>query len=64
MKLHMDNRYTAIYESMTRLTQVTLQKEAIQWEIKEQMKLGEAGLLEEDFWMTEVNFGDLESTSG
>ena len=64
MKLHMDNRYTAIYESMTRLTQVTLQKEAIQWEIKEQMELGKVGLLEEDHWMMEVNLGDLENTSG
>jgi hypothetical protein len=45
-------------------TQVTLQKEAIQWEIKEQMELGETGLLEEDHWMVDVNFGDLENTSG
>ncbi len=36
----------------------------IQWEIKEQMKLGEAGLLEEDLWMMEVDLGDLENTSG
>jgi len=28
------------------------------------MELGEAGLLEEDNWMLEVNLGDLESTSG
>jgi hypothetical protein len=27
------------------------------------MELGEAGLLEEDNWMLEVNLGDLESTS-
>jgi hypothetical protein len=45
-------------------TQVKIRKEAIQKEIKEQMKLGEAGLLEEDNWMLEVNLGDLESTSG
>jgi hypothetical protein len=45
-------------------TQVTLQKEAIQWEIKEQMECGEVGLLKEDFWMMEVNLGDLEITSG
>jgi hypothetical protein len=43
-------------------TQVTIRKEAIQKEIKEQMELGEAGLLEEDNWMLEVNLGDLEST--
>ena len=45
-------------------TQATIRKEAIQKEIKEQMELGEAGLLEEDNWMLEVNLGDLESTSG
>jgi hypothetical protein len=45
-------------------THVTIRKEAIQKEIKEQMELGEAGLLEEDNWMLEVNPGDLESTSG
>jgi hypothetical protein len=45
-------------------TQVTLQKEAIQREIAEQMKLGEAGLLEEDLWMMEVNLMDFENTSG
>ncbi len=44
-------------------TQATLQKEAIQREIKEQMELGEAGLLEEDHWMMEVNLGDMEITS-
>ncbi len=27
------------------------------------MELGEAGLLEEDHWMMEVNLGDLENTS-
>jgi hypothetical protein len=38
-------------------TQTTLRKEAIQREIEEQMELGEAGLLEEDHWMMEVNLG-------
>ncbi len=33
-------------------------------EIEEQMELGEAGLLEEDNWMLEVNFGDMENSSG
>ena len=28
------------------------------------MELGEAGLLEEDLWMIEVDLGDLENTSG
>jgi hypothetical protein len=45
-------------------TQATLRKEAIQKEIEEQMELGEAGLLEEDNWMLEVNLSNLESTSG
>ncbi len=45
-------------------TQAIIRKEAIQKEIEEQMELGEAGLLEEDNWMLEVNLGDLESTSG
>jgi hypothetical protein len=45
-------------------TQATLRKEAIQKKIEEQMELGDAGLLEEDNWMLEVNLGDLESTSG
>ncbi len=43
---------------------MTLWKEAIQHEIKEKMELGEAGLLEEDQWMMEVNLGNLEITSG
>jgi hypothetical protein len=43
---------------------VSRKKEVIQREIKEQMELGEAGLLEEDLWMMEVNLGDLEKTSG
>ncbi len=45
-------------------TQATLRKEGIQREIKEQMELGEAGLLEEDHWMMVVNLGDMENTSG
>ncbi len=45
-------------------TQATIRKEAIQKELEEQMELEEAGLLEEDNWMLEVNLGDLESTSG
>jgi hypothetical protein len=44
-------------------TQATLQKEAIQREIEEQMELGEVGLLEEDHWMMEVKLGDIENTS-
>ncbi len=45
-------------------TQAMLQKEAIQRDAKEQMELGEAGLLEEDHQMIEVNLGDMENTSG
>jgi hypothetical protein len=45
-------------------TQATIRKEAIQKETEEQMELGEAGLLEEDNWMLEVNLGDQESTLG
>jgi hypothetical protein len=33
-------------------------------EIEEQIELGEAGLLEEDNWMLEVNLGDMENSSG
>jgi len=43
-------------------TQGTLRKEAIQREIEEQMKLGKAGLLEEDHSvMMEVNLVDMET---
>jgi hypothetical protein len=45
-------------------TQFTLQKEAILKESEEQTELGEAGLLEEDHWMMEVNLGDMETSSG
>jgi hypothetical protein len=45
-------------------TQATLKKEVIQQEIKEQMELGEAGLLKDDHWMMEVNLGDIETTLG
>ncbi len=40
-------------------TQATLRKELIQQGIEEQTELGEAGLLEEDHWMMEVNLGDM-----
>jgi hypothetical protein len=33
-------------------------------EIEEQMELGDAGLLDEDHWMLEVNLGDLETNNG
>ena len=42
-------------------TQATLGKEAIQLEIEEQMKLGEAGLLGVDHSVMEVNLGDMET---
>ncbi len=42
-------------------TQASLRKEAIQRKIEEQMKLGEAGLLEEDHSVMEVNLGDNET---
>jgi hypothetical protein len=42
-------------------TQASLRKEAIQRKIEEQMKLGEAGLLEEDHSVMEVNLGDNEA---
>jgi hypothetical protein len=56
-------RNIQIHDTVTG-TQVTLRKEAIQSEIAEQMKLGEAGMLEEDLWMMYVNLRDLENTSG
>jgi hypothetical protein len=55
--------YIQIYDAITGI-QITLWKEAIQQEIKEQMELEEAGLMEEDHWMLEVNLGYLENTSG
>jgi hypothetical protein len=45
-------------------TEATLRKEAILKEIEEQMELGNAGLLEDDHWMLEVNLGDLENSNG
>ena len=49
-------------------TQAALRKEAIQGDLKEQMDLGGARLLEleveEDQWMLEVNLEDLEITGG
>ena len=33
-------------------------------EIEHQRELGDAGLLEEDKYLGEVNFGDIENTSG
>ncbi len=57
------NHNIQIHDTVTG-TQITLRKKAIQREIEEQMELGEAGLLEEDLWMIEVDLGDLENTSG
>ena len=45
-------------------TEATVRKEAILKEIEEQMELGDAGLLEEDHWMLEVNLGNLEESNG
>jgi hypothetical protein len=45
-------------------TQATLRKEAILKEIEEQMELGDAGLLDKDHRMLEVNLGDLETNNG
>ena len=56
-------RNIQIHDAVTG-TQVTLLKKVIQHEIKEQMELGEAGLLEEDQWMMKVNLWNLENTSG
>jgi hypothetical protein len=43
---------------------VTLQKEAIQKEIEEQMEQGRDSLLEEDQWLMEGNLGDMDESSG
>jgi hypothetical protein len=56
-------RNIQIHDAVTGM-QVTLRKEVIQREIKEQMELGQGRLLEEDQWMMEVNLGNLENTSG
>ncbi len=45
-------------------TQATLREEAILKEVKEQMELGDAGLLDEDHWMLVINLGDLETNNG
>ncbi len=42
---------------------MTLRKEAIQWEIEEQMDQGGEGLLNEHQWLLEVNLGDMEESS-
>jgi hypothetical protein len=45
-------------------TIVTARKEELLWEIKQQQELGDAGLLEEDKYLAEVNLEGLETTSG
>jgi hypothetical protein len=45
-------------------TQVTVQKEQIQREIKHQMELGASGLLQEDKYLMEINLENMETTSG
>ncbi len=52
-------RNTQIHDNVVE-TQAIFRKEATQRGIDEQMDLGEAGLLEEDHWMMEVNLGDME----
>jgi hypothetical protein len=45
-------------------TLATQWKEELQMEIESQQELGTEGLLEEDCYLAECNFGDLEETSG
>jgi hypothetical protein len=45
-------------------TIATAKKEEILLEIERQQELGDAGLLEEDKYLVEVNMGDMESTLG
>jgi hypothetical protein len=42
----------------------TAKKEELLLEIERQWDLGDAGLLEEDKYLAEVNLGDMETTSG
>jgi hypothetical protein len=42
----------------------TAKKEELLWEIEHQRKLGDAGLLEEDKYLAEVNLEELETTLG
>jgi hypothetical protein len=42
----------------------TAKKEELPWEIERQRKLGDAGLLEEDKYLAEVNLEGLETTLG
>ncbi len=45
-------------------TIATGKKEELLLEIERQRDLGDAGLLDEDKYLAEVNLGDLETTSG
>jgi hypothetical protein len=45
-------------------TIATARKEELLWEIKRQQELGDAGLLEEDKYIAEVNLEGLETTPG
>ena len=45
-------------------TIVTAKKEELLLKIERQWDLGDAGLLEEDKYLTEGNLGDMETTSG
>ncbi len=42
----------------------TAKKEELLLEIERQRDLGDAGLVEEDKYLAEVNLGDMETTSG
>jgi hypothetical protein len=42
----------------------TAKREELLLEIERQRDLGDAGLLEEDKYLVEVNLGDMETTSG
>ena len=42
----------------------TAHKETILWEINKQLELGNAGLLEEDQYLTKINLRDMEWDAG
>ena len=57
------HRNTLVHNRITG-TIVNCQKEELQKAIKDQLALGEEGLDEQDWWLLEINLGDLEAASG
>jgi hypothetical protein len=56
-------RNLVVHDSVTG-TQALRRKEALQVEIERQIELGGEGLAEGDQWMLEVNWNDIEESTG